>query len=47
MKNLRQLKPETPRLVVMQISSKMEEEEGYTMSYLSLMSEQSKKELLK
>ena len=41
---MRQLIPETPKLVVMQKSSKMEVEEGYTMSYLSLISEQINKD---
>ena len=40
---MRQLKPETPRLVIMQKSSKMEREEGYTKSYLSLISKQAKR----
>ena len=36
MKNMRLLKPETSRFVALQKSSKMEVEEGYAVSYLSL-----------
>ena len=41
---MRQLKPETSKLVAMQKSSKMGVEDGYTMPYLSLISEQTKKD---